>query len=88
MNAAMNIATLIFVPLGLIMVLLATGFFSNWSETALVNASFGVLFAAGGLAGAYLGRNNIIKALLLGILGSIFCIAMLVLFFQILWPLL
>ncbi|MCB1302782.1 MAG: hypothetical protein KDK37_00800 [Leptospiraceae bacterium] len=82
-----RIVSIIFAALGLLGFLLITGFFSNTSETALVNGFFVLLMGVAGALGAMMARG-VGKAVALALLFSVLCGLALTVFFQVIWPML
>ncbi len=77
-----------FFVLGSLYFLVATGFLSRTSETALMDGSVGLVPGVTGAIGALLGRRTVGRAVLVGLLAAALSVVLLVGFFQILWPML
>ncbi|MBI41698.1 MAG: hypothetical protein CMF59_19055 [Leptospiraceae bacterium] len=88
MEKGPKIVAIVFVVLGILGFTLATGFFSNFSESALVGGAFGIISGLAGALGAMVGNPSTGKSILLAILFSILANVILVTFFQVIWPML
>lgn len=88
MSQRSRIVAAVFIGLGVAGFLLNTSFFSNISELALIGGAFALIAGLAGSAGALVGNPSTGKSIGFGILFSVLATALLVLFFQIIWPLL
>ncbi|MCB1138312.1 MAG: hypothetical protein KDK23_06115 [Leptospiraceae bacterium] len=88
MSKGPKIVAIVFVALGALGFLLATGFFTNLSETALIGGAFALISGLAGAGGAFLGSNSTGKAIGLALLMAILVNVALISFFQIIWPML
>ncbi|MBN2494733.1 MAG: hypothetical protein JXR96_09105 [Deltaproteobacteria bacterium] len=77
-----------FLVLGILYFLIATGFLSHTSETALVQGSYGLVAGALGLVGALIGKRSIGLSIGLGFGFAAISLVLMVVFFIVLWPLL
>lgn len=82
------IVAIIFIVLGALGILLSTALFTNWSETALIGAAFAFLSTAAALFGVKLGDPSTGKAVGFGILFGFLMNLTLVIFFNVIWPML
>ena len=78
----------IFLGLGVVVFLLATGFLTKTSETALVNGAMGLAPLTPGAVGAHIGRRSMGRAIGFGIGLSVLGLVLLITFFSVIWPML
>ena len=78
----------VFLALGALYFLVATAGLTRTSETALVDGSMGLVPGVLGGVAALLVRRNLRKAITFGLLVAVGAAVSLVVFFQVLWPLL
>ncbi len=78
----------VFVGFGVLWFLLATGFFMKSSEGALVDGAMGLLPGIAGFFGARTGSQSIGRAVGLGVGYSVLAGLSLVVFFDVIWPML
>ena len=88
MNKSARIVMFVFIALGVLGFLLATGFFARTSERALMNGATSLLPGLAGALGAYVGRTGTGKAIGLGILFALAALILLTVFFQVIWRML
>ncbi|MBU41674.1 MAG: hypothetical protein CMN76_00525 [Spirochaetaceae bacterium] len=88
MEKGPRIIAVVFASLGVLGFALSTGFFTNFSESALVAGAFGLISGAAGALGAKTGSPSTGKALGLAFLFSILVTVILIVFFQVIWPML
>jgi len=77
-----------YLVVGLGFFVVVTNGLKNTSETALVNGAFGVVPGFMGFVGGMIGRRSTLLALLFGFLFVLGTLALMVLFFRVLWPML
>ena len=88
MSKGPKIVAMVFIGLGVLGFILATGFLTNWSESALIGAALALITGLAGAGGAFLGSSSTGKAIGLGLLIAILVNVALIGFFQIIWPML
>ncbi|MEQ8351626.1 MAG: hypothetical protein RH862_09090 [Leptospiraceae bacterium] len=88
MEKGPKIVAIVFIVLGVLGFGLSTGFFSNFSETALVGGAFGIISGIAGAFGAFVGNPSTGKSILFALLFSILANVILITFFQVIWPML
>jgi hypothetical protein len=81
-----KLVALFFLAVGIVFFLVMTSFLSNTSETALMNGSMGLVPGFLGFVGAMIGRRTVTRAVVFGLLFTILASALLVSFFQVVWP--
>ncbi len=78
----------VFFVLGVLYFLVATSFLSKTSETALMDGSMGLVPGVLGAIGALIGRRERRRAIIFGLVFAAASGVSLVVFFQVLWPML
>jgi hypothetical protein len=83
-----KLVALSFLVIGVVVFLLATRFLGDTSETALVQGSMGLIPGVLGFVGGMIGRRGVGRAALFGLLFSVLGGGLLMVFYQVIWPML
>jgi hypothetical protein len=77
-----------FFVLGAVYFLVMTDFLGKSSETALVDGSMGLVPGVLGAIGALIGSRSVGRAIVFGLIFAVIGAVGLIVFFQVLWPML
>ncbi len=83
-----KLPALAFFVLGVLYFLFATSFLSRTSETALMDGSMGLVPGVLGAIGALVARRDRTRSIIVGLVVAAAAGGLLVVFFQVLWPML
>ena len=78
----------LFFAVGVVLFLIRTKFMQDSSETALVDGSMWLVPGVLGAIGALIGSQSLGRAFVVGLVTAVFGAVALVVFFQVIWPML
>ena len=79
---------IVYILAGILFFVLATGFLSHTSESALMDGSFGIVIGILGALGAFIGKKSAGMAIVMSLAFAVGGAGLLGLFFVTIWPML